>query len=221
MIEASAFIETARSRGYDFYAGVPCSFLTAMINRVISDRTLDYIGAASEGEAVAIAAGAWLCGRKTVVMCQNSGLGNTVNPLTSLNFPFRIPTMMIVTWRGEPGLKDEPQHELMGQITDSLLAVMRIPHRPFPQDEDEIAPALSAAEDEMAHNGLPYAFIMPKGSVGSEALDQPAPRAACAGDARRFPYWRPRTDPDERSRTLPGTRSLGRRGDRVDRVLRS
>ena len=63
-----------------------------------------------EGEAVAVAAGAWLAGRRTVVMCQNSGLGNTVNPLTSLNHPFRIPTLLIVTWRGQPGLKDEPQH---------------------------------------------------------------------------------------------------------------
>src|SRR6201999_4167127 len=104
-------------RGYDFYTGVPCSFLTPLINRVASDRTLHYVAAASEGEAVAIAAGAWLAGRRTVVMCQNSGLGNAVNPLTSLNTPFRIPTLFVTTWRGQPGLKDEPQHVLMGQIT--------------------------------------------------------------------------------------------------------
>ena len=90
MISASTFLESAQALGYDFYAGVPCSFLTPLINRVISDPKLHYVGAASEGEAVAIAAGAWLAGRKTVVMCQNSGLGNTVNPITSLNdFPTR------------------------------------------------------------------------------------------------------------------------------------
>ena len=132
MIAADAFLGPARVRGFGFYTGVPCSFLTPMINRVISDQALDYVGAASEGEAVAIASGAWLAGRKTVVMCQNSGLGNAVNPLTSLNEPFQIPTMMIVTWRGQPGLKDEPQHALMGEITGGLLDVMRIPHRPFP-----------------------------------------------------------------------------------------
>ena len=106
MIAADSFLTPARLRGIDFYTGVPCSFLTPIINRVISDTRLDYVAAASEGEAVAIAAGAWLGGRSTAVMCQNSGLGNAVNPLTSLNHPFRIPTLLIVTWRGEPGLKD-------------------------------------------------------------------------------------------------------------------
>jgi phosphonopyruvate decarboxylase len=172
-IAADDFLSPARARGFDFYSGVPCSFLTSMINRVISDRSLDYVGAASEGEAVAIAAGAWLAGRRTVVMCQNSGLGNTVNPLTSLNFPFRIPTLMIVTWRGQPGLHDEPQHELMGQITAGILDTMRIPHRPFPTAKDDIAGALDAAEAEMKKSSLPFAYIMAKDSVAAEKLNEP------------------------------------------------
>jgi phosphonopyruvate decarboxylase len=172
MIAAEEFLAPARARGFDFFTGVPCSFLTAMINRVISDRSLDYVGAASEGEAVAIASGAWLAGRKTVVMCQNSGLGNTVNPLTSLNFPFRIPTLMIVTWRGQPGLKDEPQHELMGQITGGLLDTMRVPHRPFPVEKSDVAAALAVAEQSMAGTDLPFAFIMAKDSIAEEELDQ-------------------------------------------------
>ncbi|MDP6389261.1 MAG: thiamine pyrophosphate-binding protein, partial [Alphaproteobacteria bacterium] len=101
MIRADSFLSAAKARGFDFYTGVPCSFLTPLINRVISDKSTEYVGAASEGEAVAIAAGAWLAGRGTVVMCQNSGLGNAVNPLTSLNWPFRIPCLLIVTWRGQ------------------------------------------------------------------------------------------------------------------------
>ena len=117
MIHAAEFLAAARARGFDFFSGVPCSFLTPLINRVISDSNCDYVAATSEGEAVGIAAGAWLAGRSTVVMCQNSGLGNTINPLTSLNFPFRIPTLLVVTWRGGPGVADEPQHELMGEIT--------------------------------------------------------------------------------------------------------
>ena len=80
MIEASDFIGEAKRQGFDFFAGVPCSFLTPLINGVLSDRDLTYVGAASEGEAVAIASGAWLAGQRTVVMCQNSGLGNAVNP---------------------------------------------------------------------------------------------------------------------------------------------
>lgn len=173
MIKATQFLTQASGLGIDFYTGVPCSFLTPMINRVISDRTISYVGAASEGEAVAIASGAWLAGRETVVMCQNSGLGNTVNPLTSLNWPFRIPTLMIVTWRGQPGLKDEPQHELMGEITADLLDVMRIPHRPFPTQANDIAAALSEAHAAMDASGLPFAFIMAKDSVEDEELDQP------------------------------------------------
>ena len=172
MIKADDFLMPARDAGYDFFTGVPCSFLTEIINRVISDTSLDYVGAASEGEAVAIASGAWLAGRKTVVMCQNSGLGNTVNPITSLNHPFRIPTMMIVTWRGQPGITDEPQHELMGPITPELLDTMRIPHNVFPQTEGDIAGALAQAQHTMDESDLPFAFIMSKGSVAPEKLDE-------------------------------------------------
>ena len=84
MIEADSFLNPAVGAGFDFFTGVPCSFLTPIINRVISDPALDYVAAASEGEAVAIAAGAWLAGRGTVVMCQNSGLGNAVNACSTV-----------------------------------------------------------------------------------------------------------------------------------------
>ena len=173
MIAADAFLDPALERGFSFYAGVPCSFLTPLINRVISNPALDYVGAASEGEAVAVAAGAWLAGRRTVVMCQNSGLGNTVNPLTSLNHPFRIPTLLIVTWRGQPGLGDEPQHELMGQVTASLLDTIAIGHAGFPSQADAVAATLERAERAMAAGDLPFALIMEKGSVRDDGLDQP------------------------------------------------
>ncbi len=171
MIGADSFIQAARR---DFYTGVPCSFLTPLINRTVSDPSLHYVGAASEGEAVAIAAGAWLAGKQTAVMCQNSGLGNAVNPLTSLNQPFRIPTLLIVTWRGQPGLKDEPQHALMGRITQNLLDVIEVPHARFPDDPAAIAPALDEARAVMDRTSLPFAFVMEKDSVADEVLDQPA-----------------------------------------------
>jgi len=158
MIEAGDFIAAARRGGLDFYTGVPCSFLTPLINGVIGGAKgaggLDYVGAASEGEAVAIASGAWLAGRQTVVMCQNSGLGNAVNPLTSLNVPFRIPTLLIVTWRGEPGLKDEPQHDVMGEITDGLLEIIRVEHAAFPAEASAIASTLDRALAAMARRSL-------------------------------------------------------------------
>src|SRR3954465_8756118 len=150
MITADAFLTEARRAGFDLYAGVPCSFLTPLINGVLSDRSLNYVGAASEGEAVAIAAGAWLAGRTTVVMCQNSGLGNAVNPLSSLNAPFRIPTLLITTWRGQPGIAGEPQHALMGQITQELLSVLDVEHEAFPQAAETVPSALRHAVARMA-----------------------------------------------------------------------
>jgi len=174
MISADAFVQPALERGYSFWAGVPCSFLTPFINYVIGSPDLDYIGAASEGEALGIAAGAHLAGRRTVVICQNSGLGNAVNPLTSLNYTFRIPTLFITTHRGEPGLTDEPQHELMGQITGDLLTTMRIPWEVFPQEPDAIGPALDRADASMADSGRPFAFVMKKGTLDTFALPETA-----------------------------------------------
>jgi phosphonopyruvate decarboxylase len=171
MVCAGDFICAARKRGFDFYTGVPCSFLTPLINGVLSDPHLRYVGAASEGEAVAIAAGAWLAGRRTVVMCQNSGLGNAVNPLTSLNAPFRIPTLLVTTWRGQPGLKDEPQHELMGRITQKLIDLMEMEQAAFPQSPEALADAFDHAVARMDETGLPFAWVMKKGDVQDSALD--------------------------------------------------
>jgi len=192
MIEADAFLDPARARGFAFYAGVPCSFLTPIINRVIDNPALDYVGAASEGEAVAIAAGAWLAGKKTVVMCQNSGLGNAVNPLTSLSFPFRIPTLLVVTWRGQPGIHDEPQHELMGQITGGLLDTLRIPHRPFPSTAEDVEPALALADAEMQRSDLPFGFVMAKDTVRDDGLDEKPLDARPPGIRRDFREHGPR-----------------------------
>lgn len=181
MITAADFLVAATRQGFDFYTGVPCSFLTPLINGVLSRPTLAYVGAASEGEAVAIASGAWLAGRTTVVMCQNSGLGNAVNPLTSLNAPFRIPTLLITTWRGQPGIKDEPQHVLMGRITQQLLSTIDVEHAAFPQSVEALPVALRHAAARMAERELPFAFVMEQGSVRDDGLDLPPPRRSEAG----------------------------------------
>jgi phosphonopyruvate decarboxylase len=197
MIDADDVLRPLQARGFDFYTGVPCSFLTALINRTISDPKLSYVGATSEGEAVGIAAGAWLAGRKPVMMCQNSGLGNAVNPLTSLNYPFRIPLLLIVTWRGQPGIHDEPQHELMGQITQRLLDTIDIPHEPFPVAAEHMGAVLDRAERSMAERSLPYALVMAKDSVADQALDAAAIIAKPGGradDRRRFGIMPPRIE---------------------------
>ncbi len=168
MIEAREFIDAATHHGFWVYSGVPCSYLTPLINGVINSDLTRYIGAVNEGDAVAIASGAELAGRRSVVMLQNSGLGNAVNPLSSLNQVFRIPILLIVTHRGEPGgAPDEPQHELMGRATIPLLDLLAIPHEPFPEDGGDIAPALQRAVASMDATGAPYALVMKKGSVSA------------------------------------------------------
>ena len=184
MIEAAAVVDHLRSLGYSQYAGVPCSFFTSFLNYVIDDPRLDYVGATSEGEAVGITMGAALAGRKTVTMCQNSGLGNMVNPLTSLNYPFRIPTLLIITWRGQPGVKDEPQHEQMGRIMHQLLETLEIPWAPFPQEENAVAATLAQAEESMARTQRPFALVMQKDTIAPHELSGREQPARVATDLR-------------------------------------
>ena len=180
MIEASQFVGPARQLGFDFWAGVPCSFLTPFINYTIGDTQLTYISSANEGDAVATATGAALGGHRSVAMMQNSGLGNAVSPLTSLNHVFRIPVLLIITLRGEPGKPDEPQHELMGQITTDLLETMQIPWGWFPDRQEDVENALQTAVSSMDSSGRPYAFIMKKGMVA------PYPLGQMSGFEKRF-----------------------------------
>lgn len=184
MIQASEFIKPAKAFGFNTWAGVPCSFLTPFINSVIDDPDMDYISAANEGDAVAAATGAALAGRRAVAMMQNSGLGNAVSPLSSLNWVFRIPVLLIITLRGEPGLPDEPQHELMGQITGKILDELQIPWVYFPRSAGEVEGVLTVANWQMERSGLPYALVMRKGSVEKADLKtrwQPAARPAAFG----------------------------------------
>lgn len=169
-LHAQEFIERAAGYGYDFYAGVPCSFLTPLINTVIDSDRLTYISAANEGDAVAMAAGQALAGKRAVAMMQNSGLGNAVSPLTSLNWVFRLPVLLIVTWRGEPEVSDEPQHELMGRITTDMLDTMDLSWEIFPDQADALDDTLARADARMQETGRPYVLVMKKDTIAPAAL---------------------------------------------------
>ncbi|MEE2999885.1 MAG: phosphonopyruvate decarboxylase [Pseudomonadota bacterium] len=171
MIEAKDFVEAARELGFVRYTGVPCSFLTPFINYVINDSSLEYISSSNEGDALATTSGSVIGGQRSIIMMQNSGLGNAVSPITSLSYVFKIPFLIIVTHRGQPGIKDEPQHELMGQITKDLFDIMKIPSETFPNEKNTIIPALERAEEYMSKKQRPYAFIMSKGTVAPEKLN--------------------------------------------------
>ena len=131
MISPKNFIERLRAGGVDFFAGVPDSLLKNLC-AYITDNVArkNNIIAANEGGAVALAAGYHLATGKTgCVYMQNSGEGNAVNPLLSLMDAdvYRMPLLMIIGWRGEPGVHDEPQHVKQGKVTLPLLEAMGIP----------------------------------------------------------------------------------------------
>lgn len=168
MIHTELFGKLLRYLGYTFYSGVPCSFLKDLINVAMND--CHYIAAANEGDAVAICAGAALGGKKTVVLMQNSGLGNAVSPLTSLNYCFKLPTLGFVSLRGEPALKDEPQHELMGTITETLLETMQIKWDYLAQDFPKATEQVKQADSYMQTTQLPFFFVVRKGTFSKVTL---------------------------------------------------
>lgn len=140
MLDPEAFIIEMKTKGFTFFSGVPCSFLSGFINAAESH--CDYVSAVNEGDAVAICAGAHLGGKKAVVLMQNSGLTNAISPLSSLTYTYQIPLLGFVSLRGEPGLHDEPQHELMGEITTSILDLLKI-------DWDYLSPDPTTADKQL------------------------------------------------------------------------
>ena len=186
MIQAESFVEAARDRGFFYYTGVPCSFLTPFINYVINDDKLSYISSANEGDALATAAGSAIGGKRAIVMMQNSGLGNAVSPLTSLAYVFRIPLLLIVTLRGESGVNDEPQHELMGKITGKLFDTMQVPWELFPSTDAQVRAALNRAMKFMGQERRPYGLIMKKGTVSPcQLIDSGIPKRDIKADRRQ------------------------------------
>lgn len=166
MIETDIFLNECKRRNITLFTGTPCSYLKPFINRVIDDSELDFVSVTNEGDAVALAAGAWLGDRKSIVMFQNSGLGNAVNPLVSLSHTMNIPFIGIVTLRGEPGgVPDEPQHSLMGEITTQMLDLMQISWSYFPTKEEKVANSLYMAEQIIEETKQPFFFVMKKDSV--------------------------------------------------------
>ena len=95
MIKAGDFLAPCSALGYDFFTGTPCSYLKPFINYVIDHESFNFVGATNEGDAIAMASGAVLAGGKSVVLFQTSGLGNAVNPLTSLAHSLQIPLLLL------------------------------------------------------------------------------------------------------------------------------
>lgn len=156
----------------DFFTGVPDSYLKALCSYLTDTYKEDkshHIIAANEGNSVAIATGYYLATNKTpVVYLQNSGLGNIVNPLTSLMHEkvYSVPAIFVVGWRGEPGVHDEPQHVFQGEVTTKLLDLMEIPFFILSESTTE-AEAEQTMERfrQYTKKGKPVAFVVRKNAL--------------------------------------------------------
>ncbi len=176
MISPEFFVEKLRSLQMDFFTGVPDSLLKAMCAYITdTSSTSDNIIPANEGAAVGLAVGHHLAtGRIPVVYMQNSGLGNAVNPLLSLSDKevYNVPMLLLIGWRGEPGVKDEPQHVKQGKVTLPLLKTMGIEHAVLSQDADEASRQIEEAKVYMDRTGEPFALVIRKGTFENYSLQK-------------------------------------------------
>lgn len=156
MIRPEYFIEKLRENGIDCFAGVPDSLLKNMCAYITDHFDAAHnIIAANEGAAVGLAAGHYLAtGQPACVYMQNSGEGNIINPLASLTDQevYNIPVLLLIGWRGRPGVHDEPQHVKQGKITTGILNVMGINYEVLAKEEDkaekQIAKAIQALQNK-------------------------------------------------------------------------
>lgn len=174
MVRPEFFVNTLKEHSIDFYAGVPDSLLKNICAYITDNLPAEQnIIAANEGGAMGIAAGYHLAtGRVPVVYMQNSGEGNIINPLASLTDKevYNIPVLLVIGWRGRPGVKDEPQHVKQGKVTTGLLNVMGINYAILPKDEAEAAKQIKIAVDYMKATNECYALVIEKDTFDSYKL---------------------------------------------------
>ena len=169
----AALAALLEEQDYDFFTGVPCSMISSLIATLETHPRLPYVPAVREDVAVGLAAGAWLAGRRPMVLMQNSGLGTSLNALVSLSLMYRLPALLLVTWRGHRGA-DAPEHLLMGEISPSLLEMIRIPHRVL--SASTVADDVAWGRAESERLSQPVALLLPPGvlETGSHAESAPA-----------------------------------------------
>jgi len=165
MISPDFFIETLRKKGIDFFAGVPDSLLKNICAYITDNFDAAHnIITANEGAAIGLAAGHYLAtGKPACVYMQNSGEGNTINPLASLTDKevYNIPVLLLIGWRGRPGVHDEPQHVKQGKVTTGLLDVMGIDYEVLSKEEEKATQQIEKAAQALANKDV-FALVIEK-----------------------------------------------------------
>lgn len=160
-MDAVNFCSMLKNHGFNFCTGVPCSILKDIILYLSSHSEIPYIPATREDEALGIATGAYLAGRKPVVLMQNSGLGSAINPLTSLDILYKIPILLLISWRGYG--KDAPEHIIMGRVMERLLEDIGVPVQVISRDDPKAA--ILASIKHMEEKQIPAAVVLRKGII--------------------------------------------------------
>ena len=165
MIRPEFFIEALREKGIDCFAGVPDSLLKNICAYITDHFDAEHnIIAANEGAAVGLAAGHYLAtGQPACVYMQNSGEGNIINPLASLTDQevYNIPVLLLIGWRGRPGVHDEPQHVKQGKVTTGLLNVMGVNYEVLSKEEDKAAKQIEKAAKALSNKEV-FALVIEK-----------------------------------------------------------
>jgi sulfopyruvate decarboxylase subunit alpha len=156
------FCTFLKRNGFNFYTGLPCSILGKIINYLSKSKEFTYIPATREDEALGIAVGAYMGGKKPVVLMQNSGLGVSINALTSLVLLYKFPVLLIISWRGHKG-KDAPEHLLMGKYTLDFLRTMSIHTKILTKDllKNQLIDSFRIIRDQK----VPVALVLKKGVI--------------------------------------------------------
>ena len=163
MINPVLFLEILKKNNMSFFTGVPDSLLQNLCVSIDNDSTIKHIICANEGAGIALAAGYYLSTNNIgVVYMQNSGIGNAINPLLSLadKEVYSIPMLLIIGWRGEPGIKDEPQHIKQGKITTDLLDTIGVSYRIISDSTVNFEETINEASLFCINNNEPFALII-------------------------------------------------------------
>lgn len=174
MIKTEELFNYLKSKGMDFYTGVPDSLLKNFCSYVTDNSPSGkHIINSNEGAAVALAAGHFLStGNPAIVYMQNSGLGNAINPLLSLADPevYGIPMILIIGWRGEPGKKDEPQHIKQGKVMSGMLDSMGIQYEHLNKDTTDFQQTVDNIFNKISSGKCPAALIISEGTFDEYKL---------------------------------------------------
>jgi len=183
-----SFVSTLREAGFGPFTGVPDSIFLPLVNYLESCEESDNIICSSEGEAMGLAGGFALANRVPVVYMQNDGYGNAVNPLSSLQLTYELPALLLISWRGEPGIKDAPQHHTMGETINGLLDLFDIPVEVLDPDDSRLNEKVEEARRHCSLTSLPYAFLIRKGTFSPVSSGHQ--RVEADSLAQRYEYIR-------------------------------